>query len=64
MLFHPFFILCKKIFVLVENATNTEVIGDIIKTLPLLKISDICKNSFIKNRAPEKSLNFHLKYIK
>ena len=64
MLFHPFFILCKKIFVLVENATNTEVIGDIIKTLPLLKISDILKNSLIKNRAPEKSLNFHLKYIK
>ena len=44
ILFHPFFILCKNIFVLVETTTSPEVIDDIIKVLPLLKISDDCKN--------------------
>ena len=63
-LFHPFFILCKNIFVLVGTTTNPEVIDDIIKVLPLSKISDDCKNSLIKNRAPEKSFKFHLKYVK
>ena len=58
ILFHPFFILCKNIFVLVETTTNPEVIDDIIKVLPLSKISDDCKNSLIKNRAPEKSFKF------
>ena len=53
ILFHPFFILCKNIFVLVETTTNPEVIDDIIKVLPLSKI-----------RAPEKSFKFHLKYVK
>ena len=58
ILFHPFFILFKNIFVLVEITTNPEVIDDIIKVLPLLKISDDCKNSLIKNRAPEESFKF------
>ena len=58
ILFHPFFILCKNIIVLVETTTNTEVIDDIIKVLPLWKISDHCKNLLIKNRAPEKSFKF------
>ena len=56
ILFHLFFILCKNIFVLVETTTNSEVIDEIIKVLLLSKISDDCKNSLIKNRAPEKSL--------
>ena len=43
ILFHPFFILCKNIFVLVETTTNPEVIDDIIKVLPLSKISEIVK---------------------
>ena len=42
-LFHPLFILCKNIFVLVETTTNPEVIDDIIKVLPSSKISDDCK---------------------
>ena len=41
ILFHPFFILCKNIFVLVETKTSPEVISDIIK---VPKISDDCKN--------------------
>ena len=49
ILFHPFFILCKNIFVLVETATNPEVIDDIIKVLPLSKISGDRKNSCFKN---------------
>ena len=49
ILFHPFFILCKNIFVLVETTTNPEVIDDIIKVLPLSKISDDRKNSYFKN---------------
>ena len=60
-LFHPFFILCKNIFAsfhIFETTTNPEVIDDIIKVLPLSKISDDCKNSLIKNRAPEKSFKF------
>ena len=64
ILFHPFFILCKNIFVLVETTTNPEVIDDIIKVLPLSKISDDCKNSLIKNRAPEKSFKFPPKKYK
>ena len=56
--FHPLFILCKNIFVLVETTTNPEVIDDIIKVLLLSKISDDYKNSLIKNRAPEKSFEF------
>ena len=64
ILFHPFFILCKNIFVLVETTTNPEVIDDIIKVLPLSKISDDCKNSLIKNRAPEKSFKFPPKIYK
>ena len=58
ILFHSFFVLCKDIFVLAEKTTNPEVIDDIIKVLPLSKISDDCKNSLIKNRAPEKSFKF------
>ena len=64
ILFHPFFILCKNIFVLVETTTNPEVIDDIIKVLPLSKISDDCKNSLIKNRAPEKLFKFPPKIYK
>ena len=64
ILFHPFFILCKNIFVLVETTTNPEVIDDIIKVLPLSKINDDCKNSLIKNRAPEKSFKFPPKIYK
>ena len=64
ILFHPFFILCKNIFVLVETTTNPEVIDDIIKVLPSSKISDDCKNSLIKNRAPEKSFKFPPKVYK
>ena len=64
ILFHPFFILFKNIFVLVEITTNPEVIDDIIKVLPLLKISDDCKNSLIKNRAPEILLKFPPKIYK
>ena len=64
ILFHPFFILCKNIFVLVGTTTNPEVIDDIIKVLPLSKISDDCKNSLIKNRAPEKSFKFPPKIYK
>ena len=62
-LFHPFLILCKNIFVLVETTTNPEVI-DNIKVLPLSKISNGCKNSLIKNRAPEKSFKFPPKIYK
>ena len=58
ILFRPFFILCKNIFVLVETTTNPEVIDDIIKVLPLSKISDDCKNSLIKNRAPKRLFKF------
>ena len=58
ILFHPFFIICKNIFVLVETTTNPEIIDDIIKVLPLAKISDDYKNSLIRNRAPEKSFKF------
>ena len=64
ILFHPFFILCKNIFVLVETTTNPEVIDDIIKVLQLSKISDNCKNSLIKNRAPEKPFKFPPKIYK
>ena len=64
ILFHSFLILCKNSFVLVETTTNPEVIDDIIKVLPLSKISDNCKNSLIKNRAPGKPFKFPLKYIK
>ena len=63
-LFHSFLILCKNIFVLVETTTNPEVIDDIIKVLPLSKISDNCKNSLIKNRAPEKQFKFPSKIYK
>ena len=63
-LFHPFLILCKNIFVWVETTTNPEVIDDIIKVLPLSKISDNCKNSLIKNRAPEKQFKFPSKIYK
>ena len=55
------FIFCKNIFVLVETTTNPE---DIIKVLPLSKISDDCKNSLIKNRAPEKLFKFPPKIYK
>ena len=59
ILFRPFFILCKNIFVLVKTTTtNLEVIDDIIKILPSLKISDDYKNSSIKNRATKKSFKF------
>ena len=64
ILFHPFLILCKNIFVLVETTTNPEVIDDIIKVLQLSKISDNCKNSLIKNRAPEKPFKFPPKIYK
>ena len=64
ILFHPFFILCKNIFVLVETTTNPEVVDDIIKVLPLSEISDDCKNTLIKNRAPEKSVKFPPKIYK
>ena len=47
-----------------ETTTNPEVINDIIKVLPLSKISDNCKNSLIKNRAPEKSFTFSPKIYK
>ena len=50
--------IIKNILVLVETTTNPEVIDDIIKVLPLSKIKDDCKNSLIKNRAPEKSFKF------
>ena len=63
ILFHPFFIICKNIFVLVETTTNPEEI-DVIKVLPLSKISDDCKNLLIKNRAPEKSFKFPHKIYK
>ena len=56
--------LCKNIFVLVETTTNSEVIDEIIKVLPLSKISNDCKNSLIKNRAPEKSFKFPPKRYK
>ena len=64
ILFHSFLILCKNSFVLVETTTNPEVIDDIIKVLPLSKISDNCKNSLIKNRAPEKQFKFPSKIYK
>ena len=64
ILFHSFFVLCKDIFVLAEKTTNPEVIDDIIKVLPLSKISEDCKNLLIKNRAPEKSFRFPLKIFK
>ena len=64
ILFHPFFILCKNIFVLVETTTNREVIDDIVKALPLSKINDDCKNSLIKIELLKNHLNFHLKYMK
>ena len=64
MLLHPFFIFCKNIFVLVETTANPEVIGDIIKIFPLLKMSDDCKNSLIKNRASQKSFKFTPKIYK
>ena len=64
ILFHLFFILCKNIFVLVETTTNSEVIDEIIKVLLQSKISDDCKNSLIKNRAPEKSLKHPPKIYK
>ena len=58
ILFHPFFLVCKNIFVLVEATTNPEVIDDIIKVFPLSKIRGDCKTSSIKNSAPEKSFKF------
>ena len=58
ILFYPFIILCKNIFVLVETTTNPEVIDDIIKVLLLSQISNNCKNSLIKNGAHEKSFKF------
>ena len=61
VLFHPIFILCKNIFVFVETTTNPEGIDDIIKVLTL---GDDCKNSLIKNRAPEKSFKFPPKTYK
>ena len=65
ILFHPFFILCKNIFVLVETTTNPEVINDIIKVLLLSKISDDCKNSLIKNKFKiKKSFKFPPKIYK
>ena len=64
VLFHPFFILCKNIFVLVETTTNREVIDDIVKALPLSKINDDFKNSLIKIELLKNHLNFHLKYMK
>ena len=64
ILFHQFLILCKNIFVLVETTTNPEVIDDIIKVLPLSKISDNYRNSLIKNRAPEKPFKFPPKIYK
>ena len=64
ILFHPFFILCKNIFVLVETTTNPEVIDGIIKVLPLSKISDDCKNLLIIKRAPETSFKFLPKIYK
>ena len=64
IIFHPFLILCKNIFVLVETTTNPEVIDDIIKVLPLSKISDNYRNSLIKNRAPEKPFKFPPKIYK
>ena len=64
ILFHPLFILCKNIFVLVATTTKADVIDDIIKVLSLSKISDNCKNSLIKNRVPEKSFKFPPKIYK
>ena len=52
ILFHPFLILCKNIFVLVETTTNPEI------------IDDNCKNSLIKNRTPEKPFKFPPKIYK
>ena len=56
--FHPFFILCKNIFGLVETTANPEEIDDIIKVLSLSKIIDDCKNSLIKKRVLEKKFKF------
>lgn len=39
-----------------ETSTNPEILDDIGKVLPLLKISEKGKYSLIKNRGPEKSL--------
>ena len=64
ILYHPFFIFYKNVFVLLEITTNPEVIDDIIKVLPLSKISGDCKNSLIKNRAHEKSFKFPPKIYK
>ena len=64
ILFNPFFILYKNIFVLVETTTNPEVIDDIVKVLPLSKISDDYKNSLIEIELLKNHLNFHLKYMK
>ena len=64
ILFQPFFIFCKNIFILVETTTNPEIIDVIIKVLPLAKISDDCKNSLIKSRALEKSFKFPPKIYK
>ena len=64
ILLHPFFILCKNVFVLVETTANPEVIDDLIKVLLLSKISDDCKNALIKNRVLKSYISFHLKYIK
>ena len=59
ILFHPFSILYKNIFVLVETTTNPEVIDDIVKVLPLSKISDDCKNLLIETELLKNHLNFH-----
>ena len=43
---------------LVQTTANPEVIDAIIKVFQLSKISDDCKNSLIKNRAPKRLFKF------
>ena len=57
ILFHPYS-LYKIFFVLVQTTANPEVIDVIIKVFQLSKISDDCKNSLIKNRAPKRLFKF------
>ena len=64
ILFHPLFILCKNIFILVETTANPEVIDDIIKVLALSKINEDCKIHESKKELLKNYLNFHLKCIK
>ena len=49
---------------LVQTTANPEVIDVIIKVFQLSKISDDCKNSLIKNRAPKRLFKFPSKINK